>query len=583
MKAAVRHRQTLLSLFMTLLVGLSAPEAAFGQTEKLGGVSYTPPQGWTKTPKENVVAFSSTYQGTGGFCIITLYGAAPSAGSPSGDFTKEWNNLVVKTLQAAANPQTETELSDGWTATAGGAAVDFQGGKAVAFLTVISGFGKTVSVLAVFNEQAYAAQVQAFIGSIKLEKTPAALPSAGGHVSHRAPPNSAPGKFGPMSYTRPAGWSEQQFQDGVVFKPTDLPAGEHLAVQIMAPLNASGTLEQALRHSYDEAAAMYKATMMNFAGGANYNKTDAQKSFQGWEYIRGKGGVQVENGTPYKTELGLELFVLKVNNRFERVAILESRPSCKTYSSRYYSSDRTSYRGGIETLLFSLRFSDFNPPAAKQGSTDGAGVVGVWQGISLATKANVGIRYDVFTPIFLSNGQAYFGPKFPTEGLDGLDTRIPPELHRRDWGTFSFANGRGVLKMPYADIPLRMEGDKLIITANQTDHAFYRLPSVDGATFNGTYALSEVNGKIPTITFTPGGSFNDGGALKVLYHEYVECLNPAAAPGSGTYEVRDYSVIFTYSDGRRIKLAFLGAEYQRANPSPPTLRMSDNEDKLIRQ
>ncbi len=30
----------------------------------------------------------------------------------------------------------------------------------------------------------------------------------------------------------------------------------------------------------------------------------------------------------------------------------------------------------------------------------------------------------------------------------------------------------------------------------------------------------------------------------------------------------------TYSDGRRIKLAFLGAEYAKGNPSPATLRMS---------
>jgi hypothetical protein len=128
-----------------------------------------------------------------------------------------------------------------------------------------------------------------------------------------------------------------------------------------------------------------------------------------------------------------------------------------------------------------------------------------------------------------------------------------------------------------------MEGNKLIVTANQTDHAFHRLPSVDGATFDGTYVMSEVNGKIPGITFTSGGRFTDDGALKVLYHEYIECSNPATAPGSGTYEVRDYSVIFNYSDGRRIKLAFLGAGYTRGNPSPPTLLMSYDENKLTRQ
>jgi hypothetical protein len=46
---------------------------------------------------------------------------------------------------------------------------------------------------------------------------------------------------------------------------------------------------------------------------------------------------------------------------------------------------------------------------------------------------------------------------------------------------------------------------------------------------------------------------------------------------------RDYSVLFTYSDGRKMKLAFLGAEYAKGNPSPASLRMSFNEDPLVRQ
>ncbi|MEJ7712785.1 MAG: hypothetical protein WKF84_23785 [Pyrinomonadaceae bacterium] len=89
----------------------------------------------------------------------------------------------------------------------------------------------------------------------------------------------------------------------------------------MPPLNASGTLEQALRQSFDEAAAMYNGTKMHQADG-NYSKNAARKSFNGWEYIRGKGGLNIN-----QTESGLELFVVKINDRFERVAILETSPS----------------------------------------------------------------------------------------------------------------------------------------------------------------------------------------------------------------------------------------------------------------
>jgi len=73
------------------------------------------------------------------------------------------------------------------------------------------------------------------------------------------------------------------------------------------------------------------------------------------------------------------------------------------------------------------------------------------------------------------------------------------------------------------------------------------------------------------------------GALKPLYHEYIECLIPAVTPGSGRYAVKDYSIAFNYTDGRKIVLAFLGAEYDKNNPAPPTLRMSSNEDTLTRQ
>jgi hypothetical protein len=92
-----------------------------------------------------------------------------------------------------------------------------------------------------------------------------------------------------------------------------------------------------------------------------------------------------------------------------------------------------------------------------------------------------------------------------------------------------------------------------------------------------------VNGKIPSISFSSAGNFTDNGALKELYHEYISCLNPAVTPGSGQYAVKDYSIVFNYSDGRKITLAFLGAGYDINNKSPATLRMSYNEDPMTRQ
>ena len=157
--------------FTGLIAFLMVPYIVAGQVEKLGIVQYTPPKGMSKTVKENVVAFSELNQATGTYCIITLYGATPGTGNPKSDFTREWNNLVVKTMKAETSPKTETQAADGWTVTSGGSEVESDVGKAAGFLTVISGQEKTVSILAVFNDPAYVKQVDAFISGIDLDKT----------------------------------------------------------------------------------------------------------------------------------------------------------------------------------------------------------------------------------------------------------------------------------------------------------------------------------------------------------------------------------------------------------------------------
>ena len=158
-----------------LLAGIVAcifiPQTAFSQTEKLGVVKYTSPAGMSKTPKENVVAFSQFDQATGKFCIITLYGATPGTGNAKSDFAREWNNLVVKSFTTAeASPKTETSSEDGWTAIGGGSEVEGAVGKAVAFLTVVSGYGQTVSILGVFNDQSHAAKLDSFISAVEMDK-----------------------------------------------------------------------------------------------------------------------------------------------------------------------------------------------------------------------------------------------------------------------------------------------------------------------------------------------------------------------------------------------------------------------------
>lgn len=167
----MKTSKALLSLFIGTALCVLASQAVVAQTEKLGAIKYTPPKGWAKAAKDHAVVFSEINQPKGNFCFITLYPEAPSVGTPQQDFVKEWKSRVVEPWGGDANPKTETEKVDGWTAMAGGGQIDFQGNKAFAFLNVLSGFGKTVSVLAILNDDSYLPPFQAFVESMDVDKT----------------------------------------------------------------------------------------------------------------------------------------------------------------------------------------------------------------------------------------------------------------------------------------------------------------------------------------------------------------------------------------------------------------------------
>ena len=166
----MRTTKMMLNTFIGSIICLLVVQAVIAQTEQFGMVKYTPPKGWTRNANENAVVFSTIDQAAGRFCFITLYTASPSTGNPKNDFAREWNARVVQPWKAEAEPKTEIVPDQGWTAIGAGAPIDFNGNKAFAFLTVVSGFGKTVSVLGVLNHDSYIAPLQAFVGKIDIDK-----------------------------------------------------------------------------------------------------------------------------------------------------------------------------------------------------------------------------------------------------------------------------------------------------------------------------------------------------------------------------------------------------------------------------
>jgi hypothetical protein len=170
----MKTSKIILGLFIVQIVCLMTPQMVFCQTEALEGVQYTPPKGWVKTEKQGAVTYTDVNKATNAFCILTVYGERPGAGDPQRDFATKWNELVVTPFKAESNPKTDLQTTaDGWQAVSGGAQIDMQGVKALAVLTVVSGYGKVAGVLAITNDESYLAKIQAVLDGIKLDKASA--------------------------------------------------------------------------------------------------------------------------------------------------------------------------------------------------------------------------------------------------------------------------------------------------------------------------------------------------------------------------------------------------------------------------
>jgi hypothetical protein len=379
------------------------------------------------------------------------------------------------------------------------------------------------------------------------------------------------GKYGTIAFTAPKGWKIQPYQGGVDIMPADITKGEFLDITFLPSKKFTGLLSKALAESWEDACRQFNVEKTRTVDNMPYDILTEKKSFKGWDYIRAHGSVRGNGGDFY-----LHLFIVRINNRIERIVIVskENRDNL----TDYHSYNNPKYNQVIQEFLFSIQFDDWKDPELSNGSLTGNEIAGAWNGISM-----FGGKLNTSYAIFFSNGQVFFGSRFQLHGLDGINTWIEAEITPRYWGTYQFKNGSGMIKMSHEEIPVFKQGNDIILKTNNTDHRFIRLPSVDGAILNGNYVFSEWDGKIPSISFKPDGRFEDKGALFITEHVTNFPVRMTDHFGSGKYEIKNFTVIFNYDDGRQFKAAFPGQGYDKSNPSPPTLTIGWNDDTMKKQ
>jgi len=554
---------------------------SFSQAETFDIIHFTPPRDWKKETKEGLVSFTNINEQTNTFCVIVLFASTASKGDLQKDFTSEWNELAVKPHEADPSPQTEKSVEDGWETMTGAAPIKLEGLDCYIMLTVFTGFGKKVSVLASLNDTLYLPQVAAVLENLKLDKkTTIAKPKPGSKQNNPAISVSeknltGPGQtntrletFGHMLFEPMKNWTMQKYPNAIIFKPSVLPDNRYIETRIMESKPFTGTLKEAFAESWSDALQQLKLVSPYTPP---YNIITEKKSFRGWEYIQGEGTVKRMNDKYY-----VNLFVIKLNNRIERIVTAGSQNINGSSYSLYNSSI---WREPILGLCFSIQFDDWKEPPV--GALNGQALSGMYEGLKLTGGDLMG-SYALFFP----NGQVFFGTKFPPDGFEGKNTWFYAEQNTRNWGTYTLQNGKGTINMGYGNVPLKVVGENLVITTQNTEHKYERLPSLDGAVINGKYTFDgDWAGKSPSVTFTADGKFIDEGALNILNHQTTDPdeFNITAKTGSGIYEIKNYTLVFKYSDGRRVQMVFKGNGFDRKNPSPKSITLSFNDDILYKK
>ncbi len=508
----------------------------------------TLPKGYKQEIKTGFTSYTKTDNKTGTYCIISLYKQSPSSGDLIQDFDNDWKDLVTTALNVTAVPQKDKgdEIS-GWQTYSGGTNFEFSGSTSMALLTTAKKDNANVAILIVSNSnEMITKDVDAFYATLKLGKPQQATSNqttTTNNNSNNAKPTSVIGE-----------WSN---------------TGAILANYV----NSSG--------QYVGDASTATTVSFKFLANGNYEEFFASTSGYKTHTFYYKGSYKINGNfitvTPAFYEHKLNTKLQPDNDPKNK------KPKTFSYKFEFITSQNNwglQFTGDDNNFMLSNfmykvgeAITTNNVVAPNTNSTSSStnkllsdnGIAGVW-----VSYANLSAGLGSLTwnwVVFFNNRKSL--SNIPNGGFANLANDEYFDKSKNDAnyfniGSYSFANGKGSNVKAGAKYD-----DKLVLEKpNQLkidNTVFMKCSNVNGQKLNGSFTSyanpsdPQLNtlayGEKPVITFSKDGKFNDEG----LFNTYLfdGATNPAAAkPGNGTYELKDYSIILKYNDGRVRQEAF---------------------------
>jgi hypothetical protein len=369
--------------------------------------------------------------------------------------------------------------------------------------------------------------------------------------------------FDAVSFTPPPGWAAAQDRDHVTFTFIDSAARTYVMLAVYNSTAGSGNTERDFSSEWNELVGK------SFSAGSA-PRSIAGQSRAGLKFREGGAQVKQQNGEPAY----VRLLVFPAGQR--RFSLMLVATNEKALQAR--QPELQSFVDGLQ--LASPSAAAVKPSEAVGGSAaprPGNGITGVWMGFKTYTG-----DYEPHPRwyTFYEDGQVF--EDIPRTGLAGFNREASKadSGQKSYWGRYTFAGGAGSITKPgvnYPEVLLSEGADKLKVDSFH----FYRCQEVNGLRLQGAWtSLANPNdpaldrfpaGQKPVFRFSSDGKFSDEG----VFATFLKSGDPRQdAAGTGVYEVRDFTLILRFSDGRVKQLAITAMLGANAAASNDTLFIS---------
>ena len=361
--------------------------------------------------------------------------------------------------------------------------------------------------------------------------------------------------FDIATYTIPVGWTKSAKEGMVNYITTDETKGIFCIISIYASHPSKGTVSEEFDRNWINLAA----TPLNIK---ETPQTEKVTDDEGREVILGAANF--------------------VNGNLSGAAMLSTIVGFGLTTNILTMSNDAGYQSTIETFFNGLSLKKVSATATNAVSTTTSvqskskvnsppyfntknGIEGVWMGIYVKEFYGdpLSLGHTIWKT-FYGNGQVY--EAIPDIGFADFNKPESESVEAQFWNRYvNNGTGNWIIKRPgVVDIGVKLnERGNMQIGSQYYQHC----KPVDGLRLNGSWT-SWVNpddpeldrgtfGQKALIRFFGNGQFTDEGIFNTAlqYHRDGSSVTNA---GSGTYEIRDYSLILMYNDGHIKQAAFTG-------------------------